>query len=218
MLSRADVEAWSRAQQLGKQAASSAGDDAGAIEEWSDDSEDEGSSGMDKVVLLTASGKALEDVSVLSLYTALQRLDLSDNMLQGAGAVSELGASLQVLSLARNPLSSAEGVERLQLLTTLDLCECGLASLPLLDGLHALVTLLLSGNALTTLPTVTVANEQQGLQELRLDRNNLTVAGPADWMAVRGRRLRTLDLGTLHTALCPLPLCPLPLIAFCVQS
>ena len=165
MLSRADVAAWSREEQ-GKEAAS-AGEDAGAIEDWSDDSEDEESSGTDKkVVLLTASGKALEDVSVLSRYTALQRLDLSDNKLQGTGAVAELGASLQVLSLARNPLSSAEGVERLQLLTTLDLCECGLASLPQLDGLHALATLLLSGNELTALPTVAAASEQRELDRL----------------------------------------------------
>lgn len=196
MLSRVDLETWSKEQQT--KAAPSAGDDA--LEDWSDDSEDEGGSSTDKFVRLDASGKALEDVSVLSHYTALQRLDLSHNKLKELGSVAALGRSLQVLSVAQNPLSSAIGVERLRLLTALDLCDCGLVSLPVLDELHALVTLLLSGNALTALPTVAAADEHKGLQELRLDRNELTTAGPADWMAVRGRHLRTLDLGTKHPA------------------
>jgi|EP01043_Picozoa_sp_COSAG02_P027996 hypothetical protein len=204
MLSRADLAAWCKEQQAGE-VAGAEGEAAqdGALEDWSDDSEDEadaGGSGAEKLVRLDASGKALDDVSVLSQCTNLQRLDLSNNKLKELGSVAALGGSLTVLSLAQNPLASAEGVERLRVLTTLDLCDCGLTTLPLLDELHALTTLLLSGNALTALPTVVAADEQKGLRELRMDRNNLTTAIPADWMAVRGRNLRALDLGTKHPA------------------
>ena len=184
MLSRGDVDGWSKEQQ--RKEALAAGEEPAADEkeEWSDDSEDEAepaatSAATGKVVLLEAAGKGLEDVSVLSHYRALERLDLSSNKLAGLGSIATLGGSMRSLSLAQNPLSSADGVERLGLLTTLDLCECGLAELPALNGLPELVTLLLSGNALTALPVVAAAGEETGLRELRIDRNQLTTAGPA---------------------------------------
>jgi hypothetical protein len=194
MLSRADLAAWSAG------AASELAESDGGLEYWSDDSDDEaGGSGTERFVRLDASGKALDDVSVLSQCTALQWLNLSSNKLNALGSVASLGG-LQVLSLAHNPLGSAQGVEHLRLLTTLDLCDCGLTTLPVLDELHALTTLLLSGNALTALPVVVAADEQKGLRVLRLDRNKLTSGGPVDWMAARGRHLQTLDLGTKHLA------------------
>eukprot|EP01043_Picozoa_sp_COSAG02_P033884 COSAG02_NODE_2337_length_9110_cov_417.266837_4_plen_269_part_00 len=201
MLSRADLAAWSKGEQQQAGAAGELVDSDGGLEDWSDDSEDEAGGGrsFERYLRLDASEKALEDVSVLSQCTALQWLNLSSNKLKALGSVASLGG-LQVLSLAQNPLGSAQGVERLRLLTTLDLCDCGLTTLPVLDQLHALTTLLLSGNALTALPVVVAADEQKGLRELRLDRNNLTNASPTDWMATRGRHLQTLDLGTKHPA------------------
>ena len=201
MLSRSDVDSWAGEQHKAVLAAEEK-------EEWSSDSEDEevggGSSSTNtKFLQLDASGKGLTDVTVLSHYRALEELDLSRNKLEGLGSVAELGASLCSLSLAHNPLSSLDGAENLSLLTKLDCCNCGLKSLPPLDGLPELVILLLSGNALTALPVVAAAGtgsgtRERGLRELRIERNRLASAGPADWMAVSGRQLRVLELGAKH--------------------
>eukprot|EP01047_Picozoa_sp_COSAG01_P042645 COSAG01_NODE_3735_length_5748_cov_33.771464_2_plen_437_part_00 len=196
VLSRRDVHGWFEEQR--KAALAAVGEVASFVPRNDDDD--------DAVVLLDASKKGLEDISVLSSYRALGKLDLSHNRLRGLGSVAELGASLRSLSLAHNPLASADGVERLGLLTTLDFCYCGLRTLPPLDGLPALLTLLLSGNTLTALPVVAAAGvgdgeEEQGLRELRIDRNQLaSVGAAADWMAARGRQLRVLEFGAKFPA------------------
>ena len=186
-LSRDDINSWTGEQRKRAMAEGAGGGDS-----------------EDAIVLLDASKRGLDDISVLSHYRALERLDLSHNKLCGLGKVAKLGTRLRSLSFAHNPLVSADGVERLKRLTKLDLSDCGLASLPPLGGLSGLTTLLLGGNALTAMPVVVKAGTgsgelEAGLRELQIDRNQLTSV-PVDWMAFSARQLRVLELGAKYVA------------------
>eukprot|EP01047_Picozoa_sp_COSAG01_P027301 COSAG01_NODE_1798_length_9184_cov_6.067860_8_plen_500_part_00 len=153
-------------------------------------------------------GLTSEGMSSLASLAHMRVLQLDHNHLTELSPVCSAVPSLQTLVVAHNPLVSAEGVERLSGLATLDLCGCGLRQLPSLAGLTKLTKLLLSANALTRPPLLPRAGRRGGdsddggggvrargggLRELRLDRNALRDAGGIAWIC--GAGLKVLLLG-----------------------
>jgi hypothetical protein len=152
-------------------------------------------------------GLTSEGMSSLASLAHMRVLQLDHNHLTELSPVCSAVPSLQTLVVAHNPLVSAEGVERLSGLATLDLCGCGLRQLPSLAGLTKLTKLLLSANALTRPPLLPRAGRRGGdsdggggvrargggLRELRLDRNALRDAGGIAWIC--GAGLKVLALG-----------------------
>ncbi|KAL8589725.1 hypothetical protein ACOMHN_027233 [Nucella lapillus] len=177
---------------------------------------------LDKLESLTVTNTLISGLYRDSLLknTKLIYLDLSDNKIATLqeSCFEGITASLQTLSLKKNPLQtvvSLNEIERLTALTNLYLSSIGLSTLPaganFLLGKPSLIVLHLDGNALTTLGA-DIFDSLGSLEELNLAYNQFTSLDDSAFSGLSS--LKTLDLGhqsrsgqglTLPTSLTTLP-------------
>ena len=97
--------------------------------------------GLTMLKTLKLSGCALTSVDGLSQLTALEELDLSNNIINNIGVLS-LMLDLKTINLANNPITSIAGLSTCKQLEQLDISNCDVSSLSSLadkDNLHSLL-------------------------------------------------------------------------------
>ena len=130
--------------------------------------------GLESLTRLNLSYNQLESLPMDVVNTNLEELDLRGNKVT---ALPGLPSSLKVLDLRGNQISSVWSVlaqSDLPHLTSLDLSENPLVSLPSLPPLPSLTTLRLANTGLTSVPSSALL-EVRGLHHLDLSHNQLTV-------------------------------------------
>ena len=131
--------------------------------------------GLESLTRLNLSYNQLETLPGDVVNTALDWLDLRANKVR---ALPRLPSSLKVLDLSGNQISSVWSVlaqSDLPQLTSLDLSENPLVSLPGLPSLPSLASLRLANTGLSSVPSSALARLGVSLHHLDLSHNLLTV-------------------------------------------
>ncbi|XP_050280086.1 uncharacterized protein LOC126721098 isoform X3 [Quercus robur] len=146
------------------------------------------------VTSLKLSCKALSDVSCLSYFTNLERLDLSFNNLTSL-QVLEACVNLKWLAVVQNKLESLNGIEALSKLTVLNAGKNKLRSMDEIKSLVSLRALILNDNEIISICKL---DQMSDLNTLVLSRNPICEIGES---LVKVKSITKLSLSScqLHT-------------------
>ncbi|CAI9105690.1 OLC1v1004673C1 [Oldenlandia corymbosa var. corymbosa] len=137
--------------------------------------EENNGSKANSITTLILTQRALSDVSCLSEFKNLERLDLSFNTLTSLEGLKSC-VNLKWLSVVQNKLESLEGIQGL---TKLNVLNAGRNKLKSMEGLRSLVNLnaiILNGNDITSICKL---DQMKELNTLVLSHNPITEIGDA---------------------------------------
>ncbi|CAA0841319.1 Leucine-rich repeat (LRR) family protein [Striga hermonthica] len=131
------------------------------------------SSDSNSITSLSLNHRAISDVSCLSEFKNLERLDLGFNNLTSLEGL-KLCLNLKWLSVVQNKLQSLKGIEGLNKLTVLNAGKNKLKSMDEVKSLDSLRALILNDNEITS---VCKLDRMKELNTLVLSRNPITTLG-----------------------------------------
>ncbi|XP_009784826.2 uncharacterized protein [Nicotiana sylvestris] len=144
-----------------------------AVLSWKQVLEDNNTTDPNSITSLSLTHKALSDVSCLSEFKNLQRLDLGFNNLTSLEGL-KLCVNLKWLSVVQNKLQSLKGIEGLIKLTVLNAGKNKLKSMNEVSGLVNLRALILNDNDVVSICKL---DKMQELNTLVLSRNPISGIG-----------------------------------------